>query len=277
MPILSAPNTYYSHFVTRKVIGAFLDFLSTCIHVRRYDENGVASKYIRPPIHFGHREKFLDVLRSATQTSPNNNTALIDINNVLPRASLNVFGFNFDGERKFNKFHKVRAVDPDDVTGSLERIMVPVPYSLDLELSILCKYLDDQYQIIEELLPYFSPTLSLDINVLGPNFKPDSVGFNMVSVVPGGSDTDFGIMDDRLFETIISFTAKCNYYYIRRDSERIRNMVLTLNIKEQDSDEYMKFKEYEITANNLAPVLEIEDRADEPSTTTITDYEEDDE
>lgn len=277
MPILSAPNTYYSHFVTRKVLGSFLDFLSTRLHVRRYDENGVSTKYIRPPIHFGHREKLQAVLTSATQPGPNNNIALIDINQILPRASLNVFSFNFDGERNINKHHKIQAITADEDTGTLERIMTPVPYSLDLELSILCKYLDDQYQIIEQLLPFFQPSLALDVNVLGPKFDPDSILFSLLSVAPGGAETDFGIMDDRLFETTMTFTAKCNYYYIRHDSAMIRELMLRLNLYDPDEEDYKRFKDYEITANNLAPIYEIEDRADEPSTTTVTDYEEDDE
>lgn len=275
MPITQQPNNYYSHFVTRKILAAFLDFIANRVHVKRYDENGIPNKFIKPPVHFGHREKFISVLRSATQPGPNNNTALIDINNILPRMSLNVFGFNFDGERKLNKFHKIRAIIQNEETYTLERMMTPVPYSLDLELSILCKYLDDQYQIIETLLPYFAPTLSLDINVLGSNFKPDSIGFNLQSVVPGGNESDFGIMDDRLYETVMSFTAKCNYYYIRQDSERIRNMILTLNMQEEGSEDYVRFKEYEITANNLGPVHE--DVLDEPYTMTITDYEDEDE
>lgn len=273
MPLLSLPNTYYSHFVTRKVIGSFLDYWSTRIHVRRYDDDGTLRGYIKPPIHFGHREKLQSVLQSATQPGPNNQMALIDINQILPRMSLNVFAFNFDGERKLNKFFKVQAIEADEDTSVLERIMTPVPYSLDLELSILCKYLDDQYQIIEQILPYFAPSLALDINVLGSKFTPDSVLFSLVSVSPGGAETDFGIMDDRLFETTISFTAKCNYYYIRQDSAMIRDILLRLNLYDSDEEDYRRFKEYEITANNLAPILPMSERANEPSTTTIIDYE----
>jgi len=277
MPIVVKPNEFFGHnFITRKVSGAFLDFISKHIFIERYNDEGVPNNYINPPVHFGHRERFISVVKSVTSRGENNQIAPMDINYVLPRMSLNVFGFNYDPERKINKLHKL-SENADADSSLLARMIAPVPYSLDFELSILCKYLDDQFQIIEQIIPFFAPSLGMNINILGDTFEPDSILFSLVSTIPGGTDADFAIADDRVFETIMSFSAKVNYYYISRDGSMIRDLITRFNLKFSEADDdYKRFKTYEISANNLAPIYPIEQRDQEPTTDTWT-YDEEDE
>ena len=43
---------------------------------------------------------------------------------------------------------------------------MPVPYSMQFELSIMCKLNDDALQIVEQILPYFQPAYNLSVRLV---------------------------------------------------------------------------------------------------------------
>ncbi len=43
---------------------------------------------------------------------------------------------------------------------------MPVPYSMQFELSIMCKLNDDALQIVEQILPYFQPSYNLSVRLV---------------------------------------------------------------------------------------------------------------
>lgn len=273
MPIINAPTEFFGHqFITRKVILAFLDWISKRIYIERYKDDGSIYRYIRVPIQYAQREYFKDFVMSSNVKS-NNSTNSLDINRILPRMSLNIIGMTYDPERHLGKRQRVRAAAYDGSGGTLEQVLAPVPYTLDLELSIISKSLDDNFQIVEQIAPYFTPSYSFDLNIL-PGFEPESIGYILDGVTLDAAE-DWGVTDERIFMSNLTFRAKCNYYYIRKDHDAIKEIITNFHVGKGTAgidETYRKFKKYELDADNPTPVTEIGNREDEPMTETITEF-----
>ena len=84
----------------------------------------------------------------------------------LPRMSFEFTGVQYDPTRKSTQTQQFVVKDP--TTGSnVKRGYLPVPYNMQLELSIMTKLNDDALQITEQILPYFQPAYQIPIKFLG--------------------------------------------------------------------------------------------------------------
>lgn len=150
--------TYY-HGIIRKYIILF-GTLFNDIYINRRgktdDQDFVQT--LRVPLSYGPKEKFLArVDGDPTFSRP----AAI----VLPRMSFEITDISYAPDRKMPKTTKIVAPHPDDPT-KLNFAYTPVPYDINIELSVMTKNADDGTQIIEQILPYFTPDFTSTINVL---------------------------------------------------------------------------------------------------------------
>jgi hypothetical protein len=79
--------------------------------------------------------------------------------------SFEIVDIAYAPDRKMPKVNKIVASNPDDPT-RLNFAYSPVPYDINVELSIMTKNADDGTQIVEQILPYFTPDFTATINVL---------------------------------------------------------------------------------------------------------------
>lgn len=268
MPITSRPVQYFGHqFTTRKVVASLLDFFSNRIFIERYDEDGNVYRYIKPPIHFANRERFTTIIKAANQNNNQVSGYSIDLKRILPRMALNIVSMTYDAERKIIKSHKVKSKEYDE-SGSLDSVLSPVPYILDLELAIITKTIDDTWQIIEQIVPYFTPSLCLDLKIL-EGFDSESISFSISTVSPDATE-ELGIMDERVFVSTISFMTRINYYYIKRNTKIIKEIIANYYVGKDET--YKKIKSYSLSAQNLVPVTTVAGRGDEPCDIEIDDF-----
>jgi hypothetical protein len=98
-----------------------------------------------------------------------------------------------------------------DATGSVSTMYTPVPYNIDLSLYILTKTQEDGLQIVEQILPTFTPEYTLTINAVPDmNVKLDvPIILNSVAV----SDEYDGDFQTRRFVThTLNFQMKVNLF-----------------------------------------------------------------
>lgn len=270
MPITSRPAAFFGHlFTTRKIVTAFMDYFSQRIYIERYSSDGSTYRYIQVPIQYAIRERFFHILKDVNMKNFGGGDATLelDLNRVLPRMSLSVSNMIPDTEKRLNKFGKLKKTNYNEDTETRDFVPTGVPISLDLELNIITKSQDDTFQILEQLIPYFGSTFSLDVNILD-GYESESISFSVNSIQPDQND-EFGVDDERIFIGIINFTAKANYYYSRVDlssQEYIRQIRTGFHVGKGADESYRKFKEYQLTADNLTPIEGLEEQ---PSTTTV--------
>ena len=107
-----------------------------------------------------------------------------------------------------------------DVQGvSRQTAKVPVPYSLDFTLYIVTKNLNDGWQIMEQILPYFTPTYSVRVKSFpadgDPNTPLTDQYFDMPIVLNSSSwadDYQGNIVEKRIVEWSLEFAVKINLY-----------------------------------------------------------------
>ncbi len=151
-------QTFY-HGIIRKYIILFGTLFNEIYINRRgsVDEQDYVQT-IRIPLSYGPKEKFL--ARVDGDPSLTRPTAI-----VLPRMSFEIIDLSYAAERKLPKVNKIYAPDPNN-PGKLLYSYMPVPYDITIELSVMTKNADDGTQIIEQILPYFTPEFTATVNIV---------------------------------------------------------------------------------------------------------------
>ena len=142
---------YFYNEIFRKTIISF-GTLFNGMEIRQ--ENSV----VKVPLAYGPTQKFL----ARIEQSPDLNkpTAI-----TLPRMSFEFTGLTYDASRKVTTTQQFTVKDPNDGK-VVKKAFMPVPYSMQFELSIMCKLNDDALQIVEQILPYFQPSYNLTVNLV---------------------------------------------------------------------------------------------------------------
>ena len=113
---------------------------------------------VKVPLAYGPTQKFLARLEESPDL--NKRTSL-----TLPRMSFEFTGLTYDSARKVTTTQQFTV--KDNTTGkNTNKAYMPVPYSMQFELSVMCKLNDDALQIVEQILPYFQPQYNLTVNLL---------------------------------------------------------------------------------------------------------------
>ena len=119
-----------------------------------------------------------------------------------------ITGFSYDPTRKTNKLRKTKATSVDGLSSSYN--YNEVPYNVSFGLYAFSRNHDDNLQIIEQILPYFTPEFIVTLKVNDINSKVD------VPIVLNGVSTEEDYEGDfdtrRNITSSLEFTAKTYVY-----------------------------------------------------------------
>lgn len=196
-------NQVFYHGLIRKSIVAFGRLFSDIYIDRKQGDSvtGPTIQRIQVPLAYAPKEKWL--VRIEQDPNLENNTYV-----SLPRMSFEIIGYNYDPSRKLNRMQQIKC---GDATNSMTTLYTPVPYNIDLSLYVLTKTQEDGLQIIEQILPTFTPEYTLVVNAVPEmNLKHEvPVVLNSVSV----SDEYDGDFQTRRFVThTLNFQMKINLF-----------------------------------------------------------------
>ena len=149
-------GTYFYNKNIRNIVILFGTVFND-ISVKRTNASNVVQEEIKVPIAYGPAEKFLVRLRETTDISKGK------IGLTLPRMAFEFTAINYDSTRKLTTTKQFKAVHATDDT-KLKRVYTPVPYNFDFTLNIMVKNSDDGTQILEQILPFFTPAYQVTMN-----------------------------------------------------------------------------------------------------------------
>lgn len=211
-------NVFY-HGTIRKAIVAFGTLFSDVYIDRKQGDsvNGDTIQRLQVPIAYAPKEKWL--VRLEQDPSLENH-----VYTTLPRMSFEITGYNYDASRKVGKMQKIIC---NDGTSS-STVLSPVPYTVDVSLYILTKTQEDALQIVEQILPTFSPEYTLSVNVIPEmNLIQDiPVTLNGVTVQ---DDYDGDFQTRRFVTHTLTFTLKLNIFGPVRQSKPIYDASVNLS------------------------------------------------
>jgi hypothetical protein len=128
------------------------------IQVNRFDASGNKVQTIAIPISYGPKQKFID--RAIADP-----TGLKSISTVVPRLAFSLNTMTYAGFRKLNSTLKFQNI-VNETAKTASSVYAPVPYDMNFTLSCLTRNAEDGTQIIEQILPFFTPDFTVTMKVL---------------------------------------------------------------------------------------------------------------
>ena len=175
---------------------------------------------IKVPLAYGPRTKFIARLQQQATLGLDGTTVRTAMS--LPRMGFELTSIDYDATRKLTKktqFKKAKSTDPT----VMQYQYSPAPYNLGFDLSVMVKNTDDGLQIIEQILPYFTPDFTVSINTVPDMGDKRDIPIILNSVTQNDEyEGDFTTR--RVLTYTLSFIMKNYIYGPVRDSEIIRKV-----------------------------------------------------
>lgn len=192
----------FYHSTTTKTLLAF-ETLFNNISIRRFDSSGNVIQTIKVPIAQSVREKYL--AREAQNPTLNEEKQII-----LPRLAYEITDISYDPTRAKNRHNLITKITTDEDRLSYQ--YQSVPYNLGITLTSLARNSDDTFQIMEQILPYFTPDFTVKMNVIPALDIQKSIPVILNSITPT-FEYDGAFEDTRKHSSVdFSFTLKIDYY-----------------------------------------------------------------
>ena len=155
-------GTYFYHQTSRKMVVAFGSLFNN-IEVRRTDSSDAVTEVVKIPLSYGPKDKML--VRISQDPSLNPKVAL-----TVPRMGFELTSMTYDGARKLNTMGR----NVKKGTTGLKKQYNPVPYNWDFSLYVFVKNAEDGTQILEQILPFFTPDFTVTMTLVsGMTVKMD--------------------------------------------------------------------------------------------------------
>ena len=190
-------NAPFYNRTIRKIVVAFGTVFND-IYLVRYTKDGLTAKEtIKVPLNWGAKEKYVTRLTSDP-------TLTKSIATTLPRISFDMTGMSYDSSRKLPS--TMRNFSANTAT-SIKSQFVSVPYNFDFSLSIYVRNTEDGTQILEQILPFFTPDFSVSVDFI-PSMEPKYDMPIILNSVSNEVDYEGDMMATRMIIWNLEFTAK---------------------------------------------------------------------
>lgn len=205
-------NVHFYHRITRKMVVAFGTMFNN-ITLKRYNKAGTQEiERINVPLMYAQKEKFYE--RITQDPNLANETMM-----TLPRMSFEMTGINYDPLRKRSSFVNSFAAGSDNTK---VKNIIASPYNFDFTLSIYVRNVEDGTQIVEQILPYFSPDYTVTLNLVDISSEKVDVPFVLNSVSQDLENVGVSSDNVRIIIWTLTFTAKGYMYGATTESKIIR-------------------------------------------------------
>lgn len=175
---------------------------------------------MKVPLSYGPKEKFLARLEG-------NPTLDREIAIVLPRMAFEMVDLSYDPDRKMQTLQKIVATGDND--NSVKYMYAPVPYNIQFNLYVMTKSVEDGTRIVEQILPYFTPSWTASVNILPEMNHKIDVPLTLDSVV--SEDTYEGdFIERRAIIWTLSFTMKGQLFGPVRDAGIIKEVDVNITV-----------------------------------------------
>lgn len=189
-------KTHFYNRTIRKVVVSFGTVFNE-IFLQRYDSNFNKKEIFKVPLSYGSKEKYITRI-----TSDPNLTRSINV--VVPRISFELTGLSYDVSRKQQSL--IRNFSKSS-NGTLQSQFAPVPYDFNFSLSIYVRNTEDGTQILEQILPSFTPDFTVTVNFIPEMDQRYDVPI-ILNSVNTSTDYEGDMMTTRLITWDLEFTVK---------------------------------------------------------------------
>ncbi|NBV27427.1 hypothetical protein EBS02_00155 [bacterium] len=147
----------FYHGIVRKYIVMFGNLFNE-LQIERYNDSGTKIQTLNVPIAYGPKAKYIARITS----DPDLNR---EISITLPRLSFELTSLTYAPDRKLNTGLRLKRginTGGTDFSG----VYAPIPYDMGFSLSIMTKYAEDGVQLVEKIIPFFTPDFTVTVKAL---------------------------------------------------------------------------------------------------------------
>ena len=226
-------NDHFYNRTIRKVVVAFGTMFND-IHLVRYNKAGTTSyEKFKVPLNYGAKEKYITRITSDP-------TLTKSIATSVPRMSFDMTGMSYDTARKLPS--TVRNFAANTAT-TVKTQFVPVPYDFSFSLSIYVRNTEDGTQILEQILPFFTPDFNVTIDFIPSMGKKYDMPV-ILNSVNTSTEYEGDMMSTRLITWDLEFTAKAYIWPPVIAAEVIRQANTSIYLETRTKDAQKVFVNY---------------------------------
>ena len=211
-------TTFY-HSITKTITASF-GTLFNGIYVER--GSGSTYKKIKVPLTYAPKERLMERINLELD-----DPKAYAVQLTLPRMSFMLTGMEYDTERKRNSSSR-RSVFPIESNGiSVNYHYSEVPYKLSFSLFVYARTMDDGLQIIEQILPFFTPefTITIKPGVLKDVEEKIDIPITLTEITPDQQfEGSFKDENTRIIIWELKFSVRTLYYGPVKDGKPIKEM-----------------------------------------------------
>lgn len=167
-------DSYFYFSSIRSVTIQLMNIFSD-IKIMKYSKEGKPVKEVEVPLKYSTKEAFYWWLYDKKQTG------------YLPMMSMHLTGLSYDSNRATQSNDKLRRqINKLDEEGNKKiiELLKPAPWKFSYQLNIASVYLNDMDQIIEQIIPFFSPFIMTNVKIPEAYFDYDA------KIILGGLSQD---------------------------------------------------------------------------------------
>ena len=140
--------------IIRKLVVGFGNLFNN-ITLVRYNPDNTEAERVLVPIAYAPKERY--VMRLEDDYTLDKKVQI-----ALPRFSYEMTGMRYDSSRKQNTNIRNFSATPSGVVAQYN----PVPYDFDFSLYLYVRNIEDAHQIVENIIPYFTPDYTIKLNLI---------------------------------------------------------------------------------------------------------------
>ena len=250
---------YYYHSIFRKSIITFGTLFNNIVIKRKSKDKSATIESFKVPCKYGPTQKYI-----ARISVVDDQRQQVQIN--LPIMSFEIKGITYDQSRKLppTQFAKTNSSTSEKVDGKPAQMQqyLPVPYTLDISLSILSKNQDDGLQILEQILPNFHPLISTSIVIIDETHEERDIAV-VLNNIEYTDQYEGNYTERRYLEWTLNFSVK-TYLFGPVDVQKdIRKAIVNYKTDIANRNTELRYTaEVESTANPPIPRDEIDPTVD---------------
>lgn len=209
-------NPYYWE-ILRKVNITFGRLFSD-IKIQRKEKSGTKTviQTIDVPIALGNRDKWVQ----RTEQDPDLTN---QVYTTFPRMSYEMTSINPDNSRKLGKLTKITCRDENGASS----VLAPVPYVLNFSLYCVAKTQEDCMQIVEQILPFFTPEYTVSLRIIDNLNIVNDIPF-ILEDVSISDDYEGDLQTRRTVIYTLTFSVKVNFYGPVRSGGLIKHVIVDM-------------------------------------------------
>jgi hypothetical protein len=234
-------NEFFYNRTIRKIVVAFGTIFND-LQIIRFTKAGVEKERIRVPLSYGAKEKYMTRLLSDPDL-------LKSVNTVVPRISFDMTGMAYDPSRK--QITTAKNFATNNSTTTLKSQRMPVPYTFDFSMSIYVRNTEDGTQILEQILPFFTPDYTVTVKFI-PSMGDVGSSDMPITLNSVSNEVDYegDMASTRLIIWNLEFTARSYIWPAIKEESYIRNANANVYIETTTTSN--------VTTNNLTVIFHTE-------------------